>query len=174
MSLRATAWAQTSLTAGSGRSQKKTEPSRPRNPLIAQTIYLSGEIEKWGTGIKNVYKKCKEENLKVKFEDRKTAFFVTIYRKDLEGLIENTEKDLKNDNINVNINDTINVNIKLNKTEKTILEMVINNPNITQSEIAEKLNITKVTVNRNINKLKEKNIIKRIGANKNGYWKIIK
>ena len=153
---------------------KKTEPSRPRNPLIAQTIYLSGEIEKWGTGIKNVYNKCKEENLKVKFEDRKTAFFVIIYRKDLEGLIENTEKDLKNDNINVNINDTINVNIKLNKTEKTILEMVINNPNITQSEIAEKLNITKVTVNRNINKLKEKNIIKRIGANKNGYWKIIK
>ena len=53
-----------------------------------------------------------------------------------------------------NINDTINVNIKLNKTEKTILEIVINNPNITQSEIAEKLNITKVTVNRNINKLK--------------------
>ena len=52
--------------------------------------------------------------------------------------------------------------------------MVINNPNITQSEIAEKLNITKVTVNRNINKLKEKNIIKRIGANKNGHWEIIK
>ena len=25
-----------------------------------------------------------------------------------------------------------------------------------------------------INKLKEKNIIKRIGANKNGYWEIIK
>ena len=33
---------------------RKTEPSRPRNPLIAQTIYLSGEIEKWGTGIKKV------------------------------------------------------------------------------------------------------------------------
>lgn len=149
------------------------EPSRPRNPLIAQTIYLSGEIERWGSGIKNVYEKCKEENIDIKFENRKTAFFVVIYRKDIDELVENTEKDLKNDTINVNINDTINVNIKLNKTEKNILEMIKNKPDITQNEIAEKLDITKVTVNRNINKLKDKNIIKRIGANKNGYWKIL-
>ncbi len=70
------------------------EPSRPRNPLIAQIIYLSGEIEKWGSGIKNVYKKCSEKNLKVKFEDRKTAFFVVIYRKNLSELEEDTKEDL--------------------------------------------------------------------------------
>ena len=54
----------------------KEEPSRPRNPLIAQILYLSGEIEKRGSGIRNVYKTCKKDKIKVKFENRKTAFFV--------------------------------------------------------------------------------------------------
>lgn len=94
------------------------------------------------------------------------AFFVTIYRKDIEGLIKNTEKNLKND--------TINIKIKLNKTEKKILKIIQNRPDITQIEIAEKLKVTIVTVSRNINKLKDKDIIKRNGANKNGYWQIIK
>ena len=94
------------------------------------------------------------------------AFFVTIYRKDIEGLIKNTEKNLKND--------TINIKIKLNKTEKKILKIIQNRPDITQIEIAENLKVTIVTVSRNINKLKDKDIIKRNGANKNGYWQIIK
>jgi len=119
------------------------EPSRPRNPLIAQTIYLSGEIEKWGSGIKNVYKKCQEENLKVKFEDRKTAFFVVVYRKDLQELEENTKKDL---NTNVTINVTINVTVNQSK----ILEIISKNPYITQDDIARELNITKRTVIRNM------------------------
>lgn len=145
----------------------KIEPSRPRNPLIAEIVFLSGEIEKWGTGIKNVYKKCQEENLKVKFEDRKTAFFVVIYRKKLENLIENTEKKL-------NKNDTVNDTVKLNKTETKILNVINRNSQITQQEIANELNVSVLTIKRNINKLKEKGLLIRIGADKNGYWKIIK
>ena len=69
---------------------------------------------------------------------------VIVYRKNIEGLIENTEKNLKNDNINVNI--------KLNKIQKAILEMILKQPNITQNKIAEKMNMTNITVNRNINR----------------------
>ncbi len=43
---------------------------------------------------------------------------------------------------------------------------------ITQKEIAQKLKTTVRTVERNINLLKEKEIIQRKGADKNGYWKI--
>ena len=93
----------------------RTEPSRPRNPLIAEIVFLSGEIERWGTGLKNVYEQCKEENIKVKFEDRKLAFFAVVYRKDIEELIENTEKDLskpKNASENVGLNVGLNVGKK--------------------------------------------------------------
>ena len=41
-------------------------------------------------------------------------------------------------------------------------------------EIIDNLYLGDFNSANNINKLKEKNIIKRIGANKNGYWEIIK
>ena len=143
----------------------KEEPSRPRNPLIAQTLYLSGEIERWGSGIRNVYKTCQEDKIKVEFENRKTAFFAVVYRKDVEDLIENTEKILRE-------NVPVNVPVKLTKTEKQIIQLIIKNPNMTQKEIAEQIKITEKTVKRNMNKLKQKGILERIGADKNGYWKI--
>ena len=67
---------------------------------------------------------------------------------------------------NVTTNVTINVTIKLTETEKKILQIITNNPNVTQKEIAEELNVTTMTVKRNIKKLKEKGIIDRVGANK--------
>ena len=69
-------------------------------------------------------------------------------------------------------NVTINVTIKLTETKK-ILQIITNSPNVTQKKIAEELNVTTMTVKRNIKKLKEKGIIDRVGANKNGYWKIL-
>lgn len=143
------------------------EPSRPRNPLIAQIIYLSGEIEKWGSGIKNVYNMCKEDKIQIKFENRKTAFFVVVYRKDLDGLVENTEKNM---NPNVPVSGTINGTI--NGTLKAILQQIKIKSNITQTEISNVTGIPLRTVKRNINTLKEMGIIERVGARKNGYWKI--
>lgn len=139
----------------------KIEPSRPRNPLIAEIVFLSGEIEKWGTGIKNIYKKCKEENIKVKFEDRKTAFFVVVYRKDLEELIENTEKDLQgNKKVNMNFLE------KMTDNEKKILNEISENPNITQMELSISLGVSKRSIIKIMSKFKEKGILERVGSNK--------
>lgn len=46
------------------------------------------------------------------------------------------------------------------------------NQNITQREIASKLKTTVRTIERNINILKEKEILQRIGTDKVGDWKI--
>ena len=78
---------------------------------------------------------------------------------------------MKGENNTTNV--TTNVTIKLNETEKKILQIITNNPNVTQKEIAEELNVTTMTIKRTTNKLKEKGIIDRVGANKNGYWKIL-
>ena len=94
---------------------------------------------------------------------------MVVYRKEIDELVENTTKDLKNVPVNV----LVNVPVKLNNTEIKIMELIKNNPNITQKELAEKINLTEKTVRRNTTKLKEKGVLKRIGADKNGYWKII-
>ena len=66
----------------------------------------------------------------------------------------------------------INVPINLSNNEILILDLIKNNSNITQTELAKRINCTTKTVKRAITKLKEKNILKRAGSNKNGYWKI--
>ncbi|MBD9029643.1 MAG: winged helix-turn-helix transcriptional regulator, partial [Butyrivibrio crossotus] len=55
-----------------------------------------------------------------------------------------------------------------------IIELIQQNSQITRLELANTLKINESTIKRNINKLKNKGILKRIGANKNGHWEIIK
>lgn len=75
--------------------------------------------------------------------------------------------------INTTINATINATIKLTDSQKKILEKILNNPIITQIEIAEQLNLHRVSVTRSITKLQKLGVLKRVGSNKTGYWEII-
>ena len=61
----------------------------------------------------------------------------------------------------------------INKTENKILNLIRGNKYITQPEIAKILNLSENCIYRNIKSLRDKNIINRVGANKNGYWEVI-
>lgn len=74
---------------------------------------------------------------------------------------------------NISVNNK-NITVKLTQTQKDILNLIKENPCITQNEIASKLNIARETVNRNMKKLQQKKIIQRLGADKNGSWKILR
>ena len=78
---------------------------------------------------------------------------------------------VKRENISVN---NKNITVKLTQTQKDILNLIKENPCITQNEIASKLNIARETVNRNMKKLQQEKIIQRLGADKNGIWKILR
>ncbi len=79
----------------------------------------------------------------------------------------------KNVQINVHKNVQINDYEKLSKIEKLVLEIILENPEITQVNIATKLDKAPKTIQRGIASLKEKGIIERIGSNKKGYWKVM-
>lgn len=61
----------------------------------------------------------------------------------------------------------------LTKTEHNILKLISDNPNITINEICSRLKLSDSGVRKNLVSLCKKSIIERVGANKNGYWKII-
>ena len=107
--------------------------------------------------------------MKVEFREEKIGFTIIFYRKNFEK--EN--EFIKNDTVNDTANDTANDTVKLNKTEQKIIKLLRKNQNLTQKEIGNELNLSEITIKRNISKLKEKGLLKRIGADKNGYWKII-
>ena len=69
------------------------EGSMPRNPLIANTLYLSKDIEKWGSGFKRITEECKAENVKVEFKIKKSGFTVIFYRKSDKELLDLTEEN---------------------------------------------------------------------------------
>lgn len=77
-----------------------------------------------------------------------------------------------NDPINDSINNTTDLSTTcyLTDTEKLILNLLYKKANITQNELATETNMTLKTIKRTMLSLKNKNIIERHGANKNGYW----
>ena len=61
-----------------------------------------------------------------------------------------------------------------NNTLNDTLKLLKEKPNLKQKELAQMLNLSEVTIKRNIKELKDKGYIERIGAKKNGSWKILK
>jgi len=78
------------------------------------------------------------------------------------GLILNSLKVHINDTVNDSVNDTVNL----------ILNLMKENPFISYDEIAKNLGKSRATISRKISELKKNGIIERVGADKNGKWKL--
>jgi len=96
----------------------------------------------------------------------------------LSNLLLGEKHLLKNREMHVQFNDTANTTIDTVKSKNdtvndTVLDLIKQNNKITATEISEKLNISLSTAKRRIKKLKDNDIIERIGSDKTGYWKII-
>lgn len=82
--------------------------------------------------------------------------------------------NVANDTVNDG-SDTVNVgNDTLNNTNDTVFSLILGNPNITASGIAERLGIGIATAKRRIKALKDNGIIKRVGSDKTGFWQVLK
>ncbi|GHS89339.1 hypothetical protein FACS189487_09390 [Campylobacterota bacterium] len=71
------------------------------------------------------------------------------------------------------VNAGVNAGVKNSSTQMKIFSLIQKNNRITQVEIGKKLNINKSTVYRNIQQLKQMNLIKRVGSDKTGHWKVV-
>ena len=59
------------------------------------------------------------------------------------------------------------------KSSEKILDLIKNKPTISAAEIAMEIDMSARGVEKQIRKLREAGIIKRIGADRGGYWEII-
>ena len=59
------------------------------------------------------------------------------------------------------------------KSSQKILELISVSPSITISEIADRLGMTTRGVDKNIKRLKEQGIIRRVGPDKGGHWEVV-
>ena len=141
--------------------------SSPRNRQIAQIVKEIGWIEKYGTGIKRVRKLLSENDLpEPEFKLIQDGFFVKIKGKPLT--------DLKNvTNVTDNVTDNVTENVTENR-QKVIIALLKQSPDISTSSLAKQLNVARRTIARDIDNLKQKGLLYRIGPAKGGYWQITK
>ena len=68
---------------------------------------------------------------------------------------------------------TVKVTVKVTANQKKILEAVKKNPHVTLDELSKKIGISRKSIAANVKKLQEAGMLKRNGADKNGYWEIV-
>ena len=140
-----------------------------RNRRIGEFLKELKLTEGRNTGIPKIKRALKNNGSpEPEFETNETRdyFITTLY----------IHEGFENEYINKNevINEAINEVINLTDKEEKIINLIKENKNVTKKELEKITNLSKSTIDRIISDLKRKNIIKRIGANKNGYWKILK
>ena len=85
----------------------------------------------------------------------------------IDFMLEIIVKTMKNSRKKSTVNETVN------ETVNPIIKYLKENPEISYEQLAEKMGKSRVTISRKISELKKAGIIKRIGADKNGYWQIV-
>ena len=131
--------------------------SNPRNPELMRIFRDLNFVEQLGTGIQRVLKVYPKDI----FEFFPNHIRVTIHFNDNKF----TNQEKYSENIK---------KYNLNEIQESILRLILDKPNITQEELGRLLGVTLKTISRNFKILIEQNYVKRVGANKNGYWQVIK
>ncbi len=139
--------------------------SMPRNFLLFGLLQRMDLIEKAGTGILRM-KKAMERYLlpEPKIEADENWFTITFQRPDLQKMtiqerLEGPRKKVLD-----------RVLEKVTENQKKILQQMAQNPRISSRELGEIIGISDRKVRENIRKLKEKDLVKRVGSAKGGHW----
>ena len=123
--------------------------------IVVEIFAYMKIIEKWGTGIPRILRECKEYGLKKpELIDFDGDFRVNMYRRE--------EKSK-----------TTQTTIKLTKNDYEILQVIQNNPALSQKEIAMELGWTVDRIKYYLNKMKKQEAIRRIGSSHKGYWELL-
>ena len=148
--------------------------SYPHNMFLFSNLERIDLVEKAGSGFLRIKKAMGKYELPMaNIYFSKRLFEVTFQRPDLQinsykrrvidgKGFEYARRDLQKDLI------------KLNKNQKIIVAEIQKDNFITQKELSKIVGITEKNVRNNIAKLKNLNIIKRVGPVKGGHWEAIK
>ncbi len=77
-------------------------------------------------------------------------------------------------NVVENVADNVADSLNLSSTEQAILNHLELSPELSAKKLASLLHKTSRTIQRNINSLKEKGVLKREGSDRSGRWIVLK
>lgn len=129
------------------------------NPLLAEPMYLSGLIEKMGTGTEDIIRECTAYGLSLPEFHQEFDFRTIIWRKKREDDTKDDTKDDANE---------------LTERQRYIVELISSNDTITIEEMIQKTKKSSITIKRDLATLQQKGYIIRKGGRKEGQWIVMK
>ena len=141
-----------------------------KNPLIAKFFTNIGYADELGSGTRNLfhYTELYSGERPRMIEDDIFRTIVPLhddYSSDYGTPLPNTKNAQKSEEAKIKIDEK-----NLSQNQKSILEAIKSDPNITQIEIAEKLALSRSTVQNNLREMQARGIIERVGSKKDGRW----
>ena len=156
--------------------------SVPGNPLLAESMYLHGYIERMGTGTVDMIRRCAAVNLPEPEFVVSGGFVTTIRRPDYATHLARMqdggqpEEQPRREKTREKTREKLGRKLgrKLGeKTREKILALVAADPSITMEELANQLEISAKGVEWQIQDMKRRDILERIGSARGGHWKIM-
>ncbi|OIO22063.1 ATP-dependent DNA helicase [Candidatus Micrarchaeota archaeon CG11_big_fil_rev_8_21_14_0_20_47_5] len=133
----------------------KERVSERRNELIAELLHRVHFIERWGRGVELIL--SKEPSASFKEVGRQ---FISVFPR--------TPKAAPQKRVTEKV--TVKVPEKVTVNQSAILKAIATDSAITSKRLAGLVGISERKIKENIRKLKEKGLLKRVGADKGGYW----
>lgn len=103
---------------------------------------------------KEVYRLCKEAKVNISYINNENDFTIEFSRIDRNKIGE--------------------LNGELSKEEFSVLTVFKTNKNVIKAEVIKQAELSSRAIDRIIKSLKEKELLRRVGSNKIGYWEVLK
>jgi ATP-dependent DNA helicase RecG len=146
-----------------------------RNANIAAIFKEAGVIEKYGSGIQRILISFKKYGMKAPvFENFQHGFKVTVFSGNETPFIEKVglnESMTGGQTGGQTCGQTIRIDL-LSEAQNEVLELIKQNNRITRKMLAGMLGKSESAIQKHINLLKSKMLLKRIGGDFGGYWEV--
>ncbi len=126
----------------------KGNVSKRRNQLVAELLRRVQMVEAWGRGMPLILNK----EPSVKFREVASIFIASFERPSFAAETEETTEKTTDK--------------RVTPPEEVILELIAENPNITQKAMAARMGLTEDGIYYHISKLKKKGVLQRVGGKK--------
>ena len=137
-------------------SIRKKMVSARRNELLAELFQRSHRIEKWGRGIKMIL----EREPQTEFEEIGTVQFIVRFKRKSAEQPAGGLRGIDTQKSSV-------------KSSVKILDAIRENNTVTAVELSQQLGLTLRAVEKQLAKLKQEGVLRRVGPDKGGYWEVV-
>lgn len=147
-----------------------------RNKLIVEAFYLTGDIEKYGTGYQRIRKSISTyPTMKFIYREAQDGYLAELTY-ELQKNKQNETEDIGENN-NLITKDVEKGKKRARKGQekgKEIIELMTANQYVSMNDLSLLIGVSIKSIRTEIDRLKQAGIITRIGPDKGGYWQVNK